>query len=246
MACRKKIDFLTRHLDPDVMLIQECEEPGGLSDFKANYNYVWVGDNRKKGLAICVKKQHEFKEMELDHSQVKYFVGIELDDMKIIGFWAMNDVQDPRKRYIAQVWRGLKQLDGMLGNNTIIAGDFNWNTYWDTHLSYPLYGNFKDVIELCSNKGIYSAYHFVNKEPFGKEQQSTFYMHRKRTIPYHTDFIFASRELLDRSKELNIGQYETWVELSDHMPLLFDYWQSSFKIAPTYSSKTTERRVRST
>jgi endonuclease/exonuclease/phosphatase family metal-dependent hydrolase len=47
-------------------------------------------------------------------------------------------------------------------------------------------------------------------------------MQRKREKPYHLDYCFLSRDLLERVTDVRVGEYEDWIGLSDHMPLIVD------------------------
>ncbi len=58
----------------------------------------------------------------------------------------MNDENDIKQRYIGQVWRMLKAYKDNFDNNTIIAGDLNWNVIWDRTSKTSLYGTLSDVI----------------------------------------------------------------------------------------------------
>ncbi|WP_026068999.1 endonuclease/exonuclease/phosphatase family protein [Methanomassiliicoccus luminyensis] len=224
MVFRDKFDLLLNLMNPDIMLIQECEKPERLTQLTDSYNSIWVGDNKNKGLATFIKKQYEFEEMKLHTERVRHVLGIKVGGIKIINFWAMNDREDVQNRYVAQVWRGLRLNQEVLGDNTIVAGDFNWNVIWDNKKSkYPLHGYLSDVVDYCNNRNIKSAYHFINNEKFGKELQSTFFMYRNENKKYHTDYIFASAGILAHKQEFKIGHYDDWRALSDHIPILLDF-----------------------
>lgn len=46
-------------------------------------------------------------------------------------------------------------------------------------------------------------------------------MHRKIEKPYHIDYAFTSKNILE-SAQLEIGSPAEWLKLSDHMPIIFD------------------------
>lgn len=46
-----------------------------------------------------------------------------------------------------------------------------------------------------------------------------FYMYRKSNKKYHIDYCFCSKEYL---KNAEIGEFNEWIRLSDHMPLVVD------------------------
>jgi exodeoxyribonuclease III len=48
-------------------------------------------------------------------------------------------------------------------------------------------------------------------------------MHRKIDRPYHIDYCFASQNLIDKIRNVEIGTYEAWTKYSDHNPLIVDF-----------------------
>jgi len=53
-----------------------------------------------------------------------------------------------------------------------------------------------------------------------KGKDNTLFMHRKLDRPYHIDFCFASSNLIDKLKNVEIGEYEKWTLHSDHTPII--------------------------
>lgn len=72
-------------------------------------------------------------------------------------------------------------------------------------------------------KNILSTYHNFHKQVQGKERDSTLFMHRKVDRPYHIDYCFASKSLIEKLKNVGIGAYGAWTKYSDHMPLIVDF-----------------------
>jgi endonuclease/exonuclease/phosphatase family metal-dependent hydrolase len=130
----------------------------------------------------------------------------------------MNDSEDVRKRYIGQVYSALNHYEELLGEPTIIIGDFNWNAIWDMKPSYPLYGNLTDVVDILKGQKIKSAYHEFFDEDFGKETKPTFFMHHKESKPYHIDYCFISPDF--KISNVEVGLYDEWIKKSDHMPII--------------------------
>jgi exodeoxyribonuclease III len=75
--------------------------------------------------------------------------------MNLIGIWAKNDKEDPKRRYIGNVWCALNHYKDLLEAPIIIAGDFNWNVIWDNDKS-SLYGTLTDVIDLLKQNDIHT------------------------------------------------------------------------------------------
>jgi endonuclease/exonuclease/phosphatase family metal-dependent hydrolase len=142
-------------------------------------------------------------------------------EINLIAVWSQNNKEDPRRRYIGEVWQSLNYYKDMFRFPTIIAGDFNWNVIWDgEHIKYPLYGTLTDVINLLNQFEISSMYHASKKVKFGTERDPTLYFRKNRKTPYHIDYIFAPADFVDSRKSFSVGKYEDWISLSDHMPLI--------------------------
>ncbi|RDI50231.1 exonuclease/endonuclease/phosphatase family protein [Flavobacterium glaciei] len=134
--------------------------------------------------------------------------------------WA-NNTQDKNNQYIEQVWKAINHYDEILNNETsILIGDFNSNKIWDRKHRI---GNHSEVVDRLANKKIFSIYHKHYNEEQGKETKPTFYLQRNKNKPYHIDYCFASESLINKFKEIEIGTFENWIELSDHSPLLVKF-----------------------
>lgn len=179
-AFRKKCKSVVVAFDPDIMIIQECEEPDKLhSMIEDRYNVLWIGENKNMGLSIISKDYLKIKKLSIDDGRVSYMLLIQISDtFKIAAFWAMNDKVDSMQRYIGQVWVGLNKYLDELDEKTIVIGDFNWNVIWDRS-NKPLYGNLFDVISLLKEYQIESSYHYLLDKNFGEETDKTFFMHKK-------------------------------------------------------------------
>lgn len=220
-AFRRKKD-LALQLDPDILVIQECEDPNRIkADWDDFSDWVWVGDNKHKGLCIFTRNSFHLKKYDLNKCNTRYILPVMISgpvNLNLIGVWAMNDVTDPKRRYIGQVYTALQHCQNILGKKCLVAGDFNWNAIFDSSTKYPLYGNFEDTITLLQKKDMYSIYHTINNCTFGNEPDPTFYMHKKQDRPYHVDYIFASKDISNST--FCTGRFDNWHTFSDHMPML--------------------------
>ena len=45
-------------------------------------------------------------------------------------------------------------------------------------------------------------------------------MYKKDERPYHIDYTFVLRELLESNIKVTVGEYDDWIDASDHMPLV--------------------------
>lgn len=70
------------------------------------------------------------------------------------------------------------------------------------------------------NHGLFSAYHALRDEAHGAESRATFFLHRDRAKPYHLDYVYAGT---GRAKKVTLGQPGSWLQHSDHLPLVADF-----------------------
>ena len=93
-------------------------------------------------------------------------------EFNLFAIWAMNDLQEVRKRYIGQVYSAIAYYKALLDEPTVIIGDFNWNAIWDAAPDYPLYGTLTDIIKILESKKIRSVYHEFYNEGSGKRDKA--------------------------------------------------------------------------
>ncbi|MDQ1251895.1 MAG: hypothetical protein QG646_1006 [Euryarchaeota archaeon] len=222
MAFRKKYEQILPY-DPDLLIVPECEHPDKFNN-KFYDNVLWIGDNRNKGLAVFSFNDFEITTHESYCNNYKYVLPVKVTDneaINLVAIWSQNNKEDPRRRYIGEIWQSLNYYKDMFKSPTIIAGDFNWNVIWDKeNPNYPLHGTLTDVINLLKQFEIFSIYHTFTNVKFGIEEEPTLYFRKNRKTPYHIDYIFAPVDIINSGKSFFIGKYEDWISLSDHMPLI--------------------------
>lgn len=230
MAFRKKYKNVLLY-NPDLLIVPECENP---SNFKEHFysDYKWIGDNKNKGLAVFSFNNLKISLHESHNREFRYILPLKIEKngekiMNLIAVWA-QDNDDPKKRYIGNVWCALHYYKDLFKESVIIAGDFNWNVIWDREKS-SLYGTLNDVIKLLKEHSIYSTYHsipdaiFGTNVVFGNEKDPTLFLLKNKDKPYHIDYIFASKNFIENTESCYIGRYKDWIALSDHMPIFAEY-----------------------
>jgi exonuclease III len=224
-ALRKKFTNLLDY-NADIYIIQECENPEfSIDDNYKNWasNYLWIGDSKNKGLGIFASKKHLIEKLDWDYTynnnSVKHFLPCRINNnINLLGVWTHKN-NSPNFGYIGQFWKYL-QLNKHLFSNIIIAGDFNSNTKWD---EWNRWWNHSDVIKELKDIEIDSLYHSYNKVEQGSEHHATFYFHKKINRPYHIDYIFGSKSIINNINQFEIGDSKKWLILSDHVPILLDF-----------------------
>lgn len=219
-ALRKKFTTLAP-LKADVHIIQECEDPEQTKDtaYKSwAENYIWIGKNKNKGVGIFTKNSISLKKLPLNSDQLEYFLPCLINDKyTLIGIWASH-ANSPTFGYIGQVWKYLQLHKDQFNSNTLLIGDFNSNSCWD---KWDRWWNHSDVVKELDEIGISSLYHSQYLQDHGAETTPTFFMHRKLAKPYHIDYSFMSKSLMNKST-ITIGEPAIWLQESDHMPLMIE------------------------
>lgn len=220
MALQKKADHLVQ-LRADIMVVQECSEKSvsALAN-STKHQTAWFGTNKNNGIAVITAPN--LRTQRAVHLGPTWAVHARLEgseSIDLFAVWACAGT-DHLSRYIRQVHLMLDQISSMkLSNNTIVMGDFNSNAIWDPN--YYAGRNHTEAVSRMSSLGLESAYHTFNREAQGAETQPTFHFRRKREAVY-IDYIFLSKLLMSNLKAVNVGKFEEWIHLSDHMPVVVD------------------------
>jgi exodeoxyribonuclease-3 len=222
MAFRKKAAFILAH-KPDILIVPECEHPDKLifnNDTQKPTDILWFGTNLHKGLGIFSYSDFRFKVHDGHDQNLQMVIPIAVTgkqfSFNLFAIWA-NNPNDPDGQYVEQVWKAIHHYDKLLtGKRTVLAGDFNSNTIWDRKYRA---GNHSNVVKYLEEKGIYSSYHLYFKEAQGREQHPTLYLYRHKDKPYHIDYCFISADLAKKMRSVEIGDYDFWMQYSDHVPV---------------------------
>ena len=207
--------------DADIYVIQECENPEIVNSKEYTEfasNYFWVGENQYYGLGIFAKDNVKLKLMDFDAKGLRYFIPVNVnDDFNLLGVWTNPDMDGTKTIYYPkEITKYYEEHNdsGFFNEDMIICGDFNC----DVRLKGSHAKNVYKVIEKLSECGLVDIYHHLTNEKEGEETKPTFYMYRHLDKPYHLDHIFSSS---DKVKDLKIGDADKWLQLSDHVPLIF-------------------------
>ena len=220
-ALRKKFSLLEQ-FNADIIVIQECEDPerSNNKSYKewAN-NYIWIGENKNKGLGIFCTESLKISNNNWETNNLKYFISANInDEFNIVGLWN-HHANSPTFGYIGQFWKYL-QINKSLMSKALIVGDFNSNKIWD---KWDRWWNHTDVVRELEEIEIRSLYHEYFNEEQGEEQSPTFYLQKNSLKPYHIDYVFATKKTFKSPKAFKIGKKSEWLQWSDHMPILIDF-----------------------
>jgi endonuclease/exonuclease/phosphatase family metal-dependent hydrolase len=204
-------------LRPDLVVLQECSERH-IEASGAPFAH-WVGKNPHKGLGVLGFGERTYTLSAVHTSAHPWFLPIRVEDehLNVLGVWA--SVKEGQERYVRITHRAIDYYRVFLqGDRAIAIGDFNSNSIWDTHNPGSSHSALVEKLEQLHMR---SAYHAQTQEAQGRERDSTFFLYRHRDKGYHIDYAFISQSLLDRAA-LTILDPVTWLQRSDHLPLLLD------------------------
>lgn len=225
MAFRNKFKSVIE-LNPDLLVIQECESKPKLEKHLEAVNYnqlIWYGDNPHKGVAVLSFNALDISLNKNHNPEYQYVIPLTLNSDKkkinLFCLWAMPHKTERAKNYVGQVWGAIHYYEQLLNQESILIGDFNSNAIWDKKKRI---GNHTNVVRFLNQKNIYSMYHQKLKSNHGEEKDPTLFLLKNKLKPYHMDYCFASKSLYTMATTIEIGKYEDWIKLSDHMPLIID------------------------
>lgn len=226
MAFRKKADIILAY-QPDILIVPECEHPDKLKftiDTPKPSGIVWLGANQNKGLAVLSYNNFKLKKLDNHNPEIKLIVPVAINKGRrnfiLLAIWA-NNPNDADGQYVEQVWKAIQYYSDLLDSKKIVlAGDFNSNTIWDR--KYRI-SNHSNVVKFLEQKNIFSSYHVHHKQVQGKEDHPTYYLYRHKDKPYHLDYCFVSKSLAKKISSVEIGEYDTWRQYSDHVPVMVKF-----------------------
>ncbi len=200
--------------DADVLIIQECESLP--SDYKPGYQFFWVGNNNKKGLAVLVRGTNSFI-VKKESSDFAYFLPVQTDFGLVIGVWSFNGrAKKFGSKVSGYIVDALEAFETEISSNAkvVIAGDFNNGPRWDLRGFHR--NNFRLIQSELMSRGFISAYHTEFSEEPGSEKLGTHFHQRNPEKRFHIDYIYSKGFSV---AGVQIEAFTNWKEFSDHVPL---------------------------
>lgn len=219
---RNKCDLIIK-LDPDIIIIQECENPKSNKYPKKFMEYMpyylWIGDRNFQGLGIFSKKK--ITNNNWDDGGNKYLISCNVnDEFNLIGVWCKED-KVLKKNYIVQLCNYLMiNQEAIKRSKCIIAGDLN--SFHDYKCRPIEYMHTTVMDRLNHDFKVKSLYHHYNGIDHGNETEYTFYMRKNKEKYYHVDYMLGCKCFYESISNIEIGKYDDWIKFSDHMPLLLE------------------------
>jgi len=85
--------------------------------------------------------------------------------------------------------------------------------------------NMQKMAHELMKRGLVSLYHKTTGLEFGEEDQGTYWHYRKKTMPYHIDYVFVPMTWFANMVSFEIGNFQDWCApgFSDHAPLTAEF-----------------------
>jgi exodeoxyribonuclease-3 len=219
MALARKAPSLLA-LNPNLALVQECSKKSVDVLASEGFSGLWFGANLNKGVAVFCSK--ELTVQAVDKLFGKWVVPVRVHgvvDFNLLAIWACPVGTKRADNYIGEVHRCLVKHARWFSKTlpVVVAGDFNSNVQWDANRPGR---NHTEVVRLLDGCGLISAYHTHHDEKHGAETRPTYYFYRHQDKPFHIDYVFAPKSW--RLKSVEVGSFQEWGHLSDHVPVVVD------------------------
>ena len=143
---------------------------------------------------------------------MEWFISCTINQsLTLVGIWGSGN-------YIEDIYIYLQiHKEKLMGRDKLlIGGDLNSNCCWDKKHKRRTHSA---VVSELENLNLSSCYHMKQNEIQGQESKPTFFQYRDKKKSYHIDYFFCNENGMH---DFEIGQYEEWISLSDHMPLILD------------------------
>ena len=204
-------------LAADLAVIQECPRPTSESE-----QSLWFGDNPRQGINVVASGAYAVRRVPAVAEVPNYAFPVTVVGpvpCQLLVVWAKYSRTYP---YVEAVVRAVECYRAFIADApTLLIGDLNSNAVWDAEHSNE--SNHSALVRMLSELGMVSVYHEFFHEAHGAESQPTFHLYRKRTRPYHLDYCFAPRAWLPVLRSVEIGPFEHWGAVSDHLPLRVEF-----------------------
>lgn len=222
-AFRKKSEKVLS-LNPDILIISECENIERLKIGKLipePNDVKWFGENPNKGIGVFSYGDYTFELMEEYNPNFKLVIPLKVkhqnNSFLLFCIWTKQNRYTKTASYIGQIWYAINYYQNLLKDyNSIIIGDFNSNKIWDKERPNS---NHSKVVEFFRNYKIESLYHSQFQEAQGEESLPTFFLQKNKIKPYHIDYCFVSEEIYKKNYKVEVGAYDEWIQISDHVPI---------------------------
>ncbi len=157
---REKFTKLTE-LDADIYVIQECENPETATHQeykKFAENALWQGYTPSRGLGVFPRSSLSVKQLGWENCLLRHFMPVAINGLTLLAVWACRPYIEEYAIYQAIHY-------DKFNSEMVVIGDLNSNKIWDKKSArIPSGRSHSDVVSRLAQKGLRSAYHYINGE----------------------------------------------------------------------------------
>lgn len=239
-------------LSPDIAVLQDGGNPDDLREYVDFQSVLWESEDKSHDLCvISFNKDYSFEKLEMDTNKYKWILPIKVTgkfNFILIAVW-LKRIQG--SSYGKQFYSFLKEYESLLSNeNVVMIGDFNIDKNIPGSFS-GIQGSkgFNLIIDLLSSYGFQSCYHYFTNEEYGAESKATYHHQRNKEKPFHIDYCFTKRDVLQDTETFHIDQSDEQNELSGHYPLVLEFELGTFEdindkpVTPDLSTMKEEKEI---
>lgn len=223
-AFKNKHSF-ARALQPDILVVPECERPPGLQqplEPPAVRSFEWFGSNPRKGLAVVSYGEYSLELHPSYEPRHEWIVPLSVEGpvaFVLLAVWTLP-LGSQGGRYVRPLFEAFESYASLMASSEVVwAGDFNANFVFDKPLRKY---TFRQFVSLLAQNGLQSLYHRQSQCEHGAEPDPTFYLHHNADKGHHIDYVFASERFHFNGAGVSIGSHSEWSKRSDHAPLVCD------------------------
>lgn len=211
---------------PDILAVQEVEPIDGTHSFASEFRPSYFDrpnfaafPRRSTGM-VSYNPGMELHAIDAPDAENLWQFGFRRYEanggaFQVVGVWTFDTPANRRGSY-RQAHKGLEEYGAWIRERpTVVLGDFN-NT-----ANYKNYG-WRALEELVDSLGLVSAYHSHTGEKFGEEKCPTHFHKGHEKSAFHLDYCFLPKAWAEHISSVEVGDYNSWSEFSDHVPLIVD------------------------
>jgi exonuclease III len=211
-------------LAPDILIVSECESLTDLSQTlgaKTITGAFRVGEDGNNGLGVLSYGDFHIEVDAAYDSSIQWIVPLNVHGPVAFSMLAVWTKPDPMTgRYIHRLVSATERYADILRRErVVIAGDFNQNVRLDVAAA----PRFSALMKAWDEYALASTYHEHRSCAHGEEPDPTFFQYFHRDKPQHLDYVFATASLRRGLFRVAVGDPDTWLSLSDHMPVSAEF-----------------------
>ena len=135
---------------PDIAVIQECAKPS-----TTTHQRLWFGDNPRQGIAVLANGPYRIRALATADGVPRFAIPVKIigpTNFILIAVWSKGGQDHP---YVEGVVRAVELYRDLFERYpTVLAGDFNSNTIWDSN--HAVDRNHSALVKMLSELGLVS------------------------------------------------------------------------------------------